>query len=200
MPFSEAFAPWLPTLQDIEVRKNDVDVGDYYQRFGWENLVVPNDCPHITSRMPYLKPLFEQRYAFRMVNQESLERWQIKLQAKFDEIVHIYERAYVLYEKYEQEMLDDMIGGEKIFRDISGDTSGDTSAVNTPDYATNLSDDYADNRSRSKVKETRKETITSQRTGDGLVDSVNAGYQRWVDIDQALIAEFENNFLNVFFY
>ena len=51
MTFSEAFAPWLPTLQDIEVRKNDVDVGDYYRRFGWENLVVPDDCPHVSFRM-----------------------------------------------------------------------------------------------------------------------------------------------------
>ena len=192
MTFSEAFAPWLPTLQDIEVRKNDVDVGDYYRRFGWENLVVPDDCPHITSRMPYLKPLFEQKYGFRMVNQESLERWQIKLQAKFDEIVHIYERAYTLYEKYEQEMLDDMLGGEKITRS----TKGDSQQINTPDYTTNASEDYADNRSRSKIDE----TISTIRTGDGLVDSVNAGYQRWVDIDQALIAEFENNFLNIFLY
>ena len=192
MTFSEAFAPWLPTLQDIEVRKTDPEVADYYQRFGWDNLVVPDDCPHVTSRMPYLKPLFEQKYGFRMVNQESLERWQIKLQAKFDEIVHIYERAYTLYEKYEQEMLDDMLGGEKITRS----TKGDSQQINTPDYTTNASEDYADNRSRSKVDE----TITSVRTGDGLVDSVNAGYQRWVDIDQALIAEFENNFLNIFWY
>ena len=192
MPFSEAFAPWLPTLQDIEVRKNDADVGDYYRRFGWENLVVPDDCPHVSFRMPYLKPLFEQKYGFRMVNQETLERWQIKLQAKFDEIVHIYERAYVLYEKYGQEMLDDMLGGEKITRS----TKGDSQQINTPDYTTNESEDYADNRSRSKIDE----TISTIRTGDGLVDSVNAGYQRWVDIDQALIAEFENNFLNVFFY
>lgn len=190
--FSEAFAPWLPTLQDIEVRKTDPEYAEYYGRFGFDQLVIPDDCPHVLARRNDLKTFFEQRYGFRMINQESLERWQIKLQAKMDEIVHIYERAYALYEKYEQEMMDDMLGGEKIIRD----TSGDTSAVNTPDYTSNASDDYADNRSRSKVKE----EITTVRTGDGLVDSVNAGYQRWVDIDQSLIAEFENNFLNIFWY
>ena len=89
-------------------------------------------------------------------------------------------------------MLDDMLGGEKITRS----TKGDSQQINTPDYTTNASEDYADNRSRSKVDE----TISTVRTGDGLVDSVNAGYQRWVDIDQALIAEFENNFLNIFWY
>ena len=193
MTFSEAFAPWLPTLQDIEVRKTDPEYADYYQRFGWENLVVPDDCPHISARMlPVLKPLFEQKYGFRMINQETLERWQIRLQTKFDEIVHIYERAYVLYEKYEQEMVDDMLSGERITRS----TKGDSQQINTPDYTTNASEDYADNRSRSKVDE----TISTIRTGDGLIDSVNAGYQRWVDIDQALIAEFENNFLNIFWY
>lgn len=192
MRFSEAFAPWLPTLQDIEVRKTDPEHADYYQRFGWDNLVVPDDCPHVTARMNDLKVFFEQRYGFRMVNKESLERWQIGLQAKFDEVVHIYERAYILYEKYEQEMLDDMLGGEKITRD----TLGDSQQINTPDYATNASQDYADNRSRSNVKE----TISTVRTGDGLIDSVNAGYQRWIDIDQSFIAEFENNFLNIFWY
>ena len=191
--FSEAFAPWLPTLQEVEVKKDPhTELGRYYMKFGFEKLVIPDDCPHIAARKDHLKILFDQRYAFRMLNQETLERWQIRLQSKFDEIAHIYERAYVLYEKYEQEMLDDMLGGEKIVRS----TTGDTSAVNTPDYASNKSDEYADNRSRSKVDE----TISTIRTGDGLVDSVNAGYQRWVDVDQSLIAEFENNFLNVFWY
>ena len=191
-PLNDAFEPWIPTLQDLEYRKTLPDTAPYYSKFGWDQLVVPDDCPHVSARMNDLKITFEQRYGFRMINQETLERWQIKLQAKFDELVHIYERAYVLYEKYEDEMLDDMLGGEKITRD----TAADGSQVNTPDYATNASEDYADNRSRSKINE----IITTIRTGDGLVDSVNAGYQRWVDIDQSFIAEFENNFLNIFWY
>ena len=194
MTFEEAFAPWLPTLQDMEVRKQDDDpqIAAYYSRFGWENLVVPADCPKVTGRMSDLKTLFDQRYAFRKINMETPERWQIRLQNNFDRVVHTYERAYTLYDKYANEMLDDMIGGEVITRD----TTGTNSVVNTPDYATNVSDDYADNRSNSQIDE----TITSQRTGDDLIDNINKGFRSWVDIDQALIQEFENNFLNVFWY
>ena len=189
---NEAFELWLPTLQDIIVRQDDVDLGSYYKKFGFGQLVVPDDCPHVADRMDTLKTLFDNRYGFRMINKETLEQWQIALQNNFDRVVRIYERAYVLYEKYEQEMLDDMIGGERITRD----TAGDSSLVNTPDYATNATDDYADSRNRSKVKE----TISTIRTGDGLIESVNDGFRRWIDIDQSLISEFENNFLNIFWY
>jgi len=192
MPFSDAYAPWLPTLQDIEVRKDDPELADYYQRFGFDNLEIPDDCAHVIARKDRLKELFNERYAFRMINQETLERWQIRLQTKLDRIVRVYERAYALYEKYDTEMMDDMLGGEKITRD----TSADGSQVNTPDYATNASENYADNRSRSKVNE----TITTIRTGDGLVDSVNEGFRKWTDIDQSFISEFEDNFLNIFWY
>ena len=192
MPFSDAYAPWLPTLQDIEVRKDDPELADYYQRFGFGTLEIPDDCTHVIARKDRLKELFNERYAFRMINQETLERWQIRLQTKLDRIVRVYERAYALYEKYDAEMMDDMLGGEKITRD----TSADGSQVNTPDYATNASENYADNRSRSKVNE----TIATIRTGDGLVDSVNEGFRKWTDIDQSFISEFEDNFLNIFWY
>ncbi len=185
---------WIPTLQDIEVRKQDADpdIASYYSRFGWENLVVPSDCTNVAARMTDLKTLFDERYAFRMISQETPERWQIRLQTNFDRVVHTYERAYVLYNKYATEMLNDMIGGEIITRN----TTGDSSQVNTPDYTTNESEDYADNRSRSKIDE----TVTTDRKGSDLIDSINTGFRDWVDIDQALIQEFENNFLNVFWY
>ena len=73
--FSEAFAPWLPTLQEIEVKKDPhTELGRYYLKFGFEQLVVPADCPHVAARKDELKILFDQRYAFRMINQETLER------------------------------------------------------------------------------------------------------------------------------
>lgn len=185
---------WLPTLQDIEVRKTDADpdIASYYSRFGWENLVVPADCVKVAARMSDLKELFDERYAFRMINQETPERWQIKLQTAFDRVVHTYERAYVLYDKYATEMLNDMIGGEIITRG----TTGSSSVANTPDYAVNENDQYADSRTRTKVDE----TVTTDRKGSDLIDSINTGFRDWVDIDQALIGEFENNFLNVFWY
>lgn len=190
MTLCEAFEPWLPELITIEKKKLDGEPG--YSGIGFENLVVPTDCTRVSARMSTLKVLFDQRYAYRMLNAETLERWQVRLQNTFDRIVHTYERAYELYAKYQTDMLNDMLGGEIITRDL---TSGG-SQVNTPDYATNATDDYADSRSRGKIDE----TITTVRTGDDLVDSINRGFQNWVDIDQALIQEFENNFLNIFWY
>ena len=189
---NDAVYPWLPTLQDIEKRKDDVEVGLYYQKFGWEQLVVPDDCPIIAGRMNDLKTLFDQKFAFRMINSETLEQWQIRLQARFDRYVHIYERAYVLYSRYDQDMIDDMRGGEIITRTATG--TGST--VNTPDYATNEDNRYADSRTRSAATE----SIESIRTGEGLVDDINSGFRKFVDIDQDFISQFEDSFLNLFWY
>lgn len=189
---NDAYYPWLPTLQDIETRKDDPELGAYYRRFGWEQLEVPDGCPHVAARMSDLKVLFDERYAFRMLNSETLEQWQIRLQSRFDRYVRIYERAYVLYETYQQDMIDDMKGGETITRTASG--TGST--VNTPDYATNESDEYADARTRSSTNE----RVESVRTGEGLVDDINSGFRKFVDIDQDFIRQFEDSFLNLFWY
>ena len=190
MPICEVFEPWIPQLITIEKKKADNEPG--YSNIGFENLVVPADCVKVTARMSTLKVLFDERYAYRMINAETLERWQVRLQNTMDAVVRTYERAYTLYDKYATEMSDDMLGGEVITRDLSSDGS----QVNTPDYATNATDNYADNRSRSKVDE----TITTIRTGESVVDSVNQGFRNWIDLDQAFIQEFENNFLNIFWY
>ena len=190
---NDAYYPWLPTLQYIEARKDhDTEIGQYYEGFGWEQLVVPDDCPIVAGRMTDLNILFDQKYAFRMINSETLEQWQIRLQARFDRFVHIYERAYLLYSKYKQDMVDDMKGGEIITRSASGVGS----TVNTPDIKINASDDYADSRTRSATTE-RIETV---RTGEGLVNDINSGFRKFVDIDQDFISQFEDSFLNLFWY
>lgn len=209
---NDAYASWLPTLQDIEVRKEDVEVGEYYKKFGWDQLVVPDDCPIIAGRMGNLKILFDQKYAFRMINSETLEQWQIRLQARFDRYAHIYERAYTLYSTYDQELIDDMLGGE--IRTITrsgtetgtGSESGDVRNVNTPDAATNADDRYADSRSKSSgtssTSVTTSESVTDKKvkTGDGLIDSINSGFRKFIDIDQDFIRQFEDSFLNLFWY
>ena len=209
---NDAYAPWLPTLQDIEVRKDDVEVGEYYKKFGWDQLVVPDDCPIIAGRMANLKILFDQKYAFRMINSETLEQWQIRLQARFDRYAHIYERAYTLYSTYDQELIDDMLGGE--IRTItrsgtetgSGSESGDVRNVNTPDAATNADDRYADSRSKSSGTSSTSvitsESVTDKKvkTGEGLIDNINSGFRKFIDIDQDFIRQFEDSFLNLFWY
>lgn len=202
---NDAFYPWLPTLQDIENRKDHfTDEGRYYEKFGWEQLEVPADCPHVSARMTDLKVLFDERYAFRMINSETLEQWQIRLQSRFDRYVHIYERAYVLYETYHQDMIDDMKGGESrtIGRTSSGSESGDVRNINTPDSRVNADDDYADSRSKSSGTTSSSETITDVlvKTGEGIIENINSGFRKFVDIDQDFIRQFEDSFLNLFWY
>lgn len=209
---NDAFYHWLPTLQDIEKRKDDIENGPYYSRFGWEQLEVPADCPIVAGRMNDLKTLFDERYAFRMINSETLEQWQIRLQSRFDRYVHIYERAYTLYSTYAQDMIDDMKGGElrTITRTTSGSESGTDSSdvrnVNTPDSANNANDNYADSRSKSSgsssVTSSGSESVRDEmiKTGEGIIDNINSGFRKFIDIDQDFIRQFEDSFLNLFWY
>lgn len=91
--------PWFPTLAWLINRKEAYDgTGPIdYTKYGWDALVVPDDCPNVSARMDQLAIRFNQRYMMRLLNQESLENWQIRLQNRFDEIVRPMERAYKIY-------------------------------------------------------------------------------------------------------
>lgn len=121
--FYDADLPWVPTLVDVEKAKTGPDAA-YWSKFGWENLVVPEDCPITLGRMPILKVRFDERYANRMLNQETMERWQIRLQNRFDEVVHRYERAYRLYNQHSTKIDEGALPGT--LREVDG-TSANTS-------------------------------------------------------------------------
>lgn len=213
--FPDADAPWLPELIDVEAKKAGPQA-DYYSRFGWENIVVPDDCPIIASRMDFLKVRFDERYANRMLNAETMERWQVRLQNRFDEVVHRYERAYALYRDRDDDMRADIIRGEKVtFKGTTAsggkDTtvSGtDTHSADTPDSGINASGDYGSSVTSSKtdgsVSYGRTEVLDSTTehtvTGGTLVDDINHAVDAWRDLDTELVREFENNFLNVWWY
>ena len=162
--------------------------------------------------MAELKIRFDERYANRMLNSETLERWQVRLQNRFDEKVHVYERAYKLYQQYEQDMLDDVVQGEKIT--VTGTTQqggSDTSTVearniDTPDEVINADDNYASSLSKNQgtTQYGRKDTVDSTTTrivtGQALVEGINNAIYSWRDLDTEFVKEFENNFLNVYWY
>lgn len=207
---NDAFQSWIPTLQDLEVRKQDPDptIAAYYQRFGWENIEVPADCPRVAARMNDLKIIFEERYAFRMINSETPERWQIRLQNRFDRFVRVYEHAYELYETYQADLIDDVRAGEvrtwsRSYSDTQS-SSGSGAEVDTPDAAVNAGDNYADRRTKTTESGSSSGTDsiseTKITTGESLVTSINEGFRKYVDIDQDFIGQFEDSFLNLFWY
>ena len=210
--FGDAELPWLPKLCDVENFKVNSDDPTYWQRFGWEALEVPGDCTFVRERMETLKTRFDQQYFNRKLNSETMEVWQVRLQRRFDEVVHRYERMYELYQRYDQDMKDDIISGEKTVTESKAQAGGsDTSEgtgrnIDTPDEAVNSTEGYAGSRSDSKATntygrtDTLNSTVTHTMTGKGVVDSINDSVMSWRDIDTDFVNEFQNNFLNVFWY
>lgn len=227
--FGDADLEWIPKLWDIEHFKGDADpeIASYYSGFGWEALDVPTDCPKVRSRMTELKVRFDERYANRRLNGETMEYWQLRLQNRFDEVVRRYERAYSLYENNRNIMDDvtpglkttydrnDAAGGKDIRNSSSSTTShGKDKMSNTPDSRINESDDYAgaitlsdgsstgSNEASTSYGRTLK-TQGSQsmvRTGSEVITSANSSIDAYRDLDTRFIGEFENNFLNILWY
>lgn len=339
--FYQGFAPWLPKLIDIEHRK---DAGEpAYQNIGFDALDIPSSLEEITDRAADLKVRFDERYAYRMINSETLPRWQNRLQNRFDEIADRYERAYRLYAANGAAMMDDILPGWKEVMDRTDAASGtdtttrtgnetlgmagseslektgseetaksgsetDTKSgtetdtkngtrelsyggtekitdggtdtetkrfADTPDSAINLSDSYADRTEKSSLghgkteeksftnrkdtetftnladvksftnrqdtrsytdrkdtttynqrKDTRSfqdrvdtrtynqvadalvhgkqvdidYTLTHTETGSQIIDAVNEAIRKWQDLDTQFVQEFENLFLNIFWY
>lgn len=217
--------PWLPTLLDVERFKNEDIRPDYWKKFGWDQLVIPDECIIVKKRFSTLGIRFIANYGWRMLAYETMEQWQTKLQERMDAVVLRYERAYETYEGN----LDDMrrvTPGEvrKTVGKISADgedvtTAGGSDGVtskskfsDTPDSAINDSDNFAGSitkdestttyGSTSTLKHGRVDstdiTTTTIRTGAELMESINTSLDAWRDIDTLLIHEFENCFLNLF--
>lgn len=210
--FGDAELPWLPKLCDVENFKVNSDDPAYWKRFGWEALEVPGECTFVGERMEILKTRFNQQYFDRKLNSETMEVWQVRLQRRFDEVVHRYDRMYELYQRYDQDMKEDIISGEKTVTESRAQAGGsDTSegtgrSIDTPDELVNSTEGYAGSRSDSKATntygrtDTLNSTVTHTMTGKGVVDSVNDSVMSWRDIDTEFVNEFQNNFLNVFWY
>lgn len=210
--FGDAELPWIPKLIDVENFKVNSDDPAYWKRFGWEALEVPEDCTFVSGRMEVLKTRFDERYANRMLNSETMERWQVRLQNRFDEVVQRYNRMYELYQRYDQDMKEDILSGDKTVTTSKSQAGGsDTSTgtgrnIDTPDENVNNITGYAGSRTDTKATNTYgrtdsfDSTVTRTMTGKGVVDSVNDSVMSWKDIDTEFVKEFENLFLNVLWY
>lgn len=169
----------------------------------------------ITARWEELTVRFNERYAYRMLGQETLERWQHRLQNRLDEIVRPYERAYTLIRDNETAMKELHNGHtytetneSERSRDISVMSHNESRHADTPYTAINLSDRYGDSVDRGDRTETTGEDATDSHsrestrrdTGIYLQESVFRAIDDWRDLDTAFVSEFENLFLNVWWY
>lgn len=212
MMFPYSDQPWLPTLLDIEKLKAGYNgEGTDWRRFGFDALEVPENS-EIAKRMNTLNVRFIANYGWRMLAFETMEQWQVKLQEKMDSIADKYERAYRLYADNEDALMKDVLPGRRIESTRSDQASGSDSrsgtgkSSDTPDSRINESDDFAGTISKTSDrteygrKDDSKATTTEILTGGQLMEAVNQSIDGWRDIDTSLIHEFENMFVNVFWY
>ena len=200
----------------------------YYNLFGLDRVEIPADCPRLTAVMPRVIQLFNERYAYRMLNSETLEQWQMRLQHTADLNAYRYERALTLYATNAEEM-SNVLEKKTTERDATSENSGSDSTtygrkdtfagsvknIDTPDSAINASDDYADSLTKSDnsntasgtdtlthgLKNTVKDKVVETREPEGgFVPALNDSIDAYRDIAVDFVREFENNFLNVFWY
>lgn len=211
---------WLPRLIDIIhfAEEGDPDERLYFSRFGFDKLVIPDDCVHVRARFDELTMRFNERYEFRRLGQETMPRWQVRLQNRMDSIVRKYERAYELYEDFATDIHDDVLEGEKevlsgadvrtVNSEGASHNSGTTKVIDTPDSRVNENDNYADaytkNASDATNTDNATDTVdygrvrTKTYTGKMVIENINMSIDSWRDLDTALVGEFEDMFMNVF--
>lgn len=180
---------WIPRYVDILTKKQEGDPD--YADIGFTELDFDSSLELLNARLETLNQRFEERYAFRRISAETLERWQVRLQNKSDEIAKRYEYAYGLMLQYESELAEDAVDGWKETETVDDDLSGTDSlaltgtdineasgidstsddatgrTIDTPDAAANAAANYADSREDSErdVQTTygRKDTRTLNR-------------------------------------
>lgn len=172
---------WLPEYVYVLQQKEAGNTN--YTPYGFDQLEVPSDCTTVEGRMAWLTTRFNERYYYRRLNAETMDRWQILLQDKFDAVVRRYERAYKLYTTNADAM-------ETVVSTQNTDVTHKT--IDTPDEQINDASDYASSVETSSVKATSANPDT--------VKGANTNIDAFRDIDTQFIKEFENNFLNVFWY
>jgi len=205
---------WIPRYVDILTKKAEGDPD--YADIGFTELEVDAALTLLSARFQTLNIRFEERYAFRRISAETLERWQVRLQNKMDEIAKRYEFAYGLMAEYEAELPEDALDGwketETVDDDLSGtdslgmtgtdtnvasgtdstddDTTGRT--IDTPDAAANADASYADAREDTQ----RDISTTYGRTDTRTLDRTNATtYGKQRDLSRQIVHVITGNTL-----
>lgn len=202
---------WIPKLVDILVRRTKAPTDEekaYYAKFGLDKLDW-NDSTY-TSLSAYKDEIvqyFEERYLDRMINSETLEMWQVRLQRRFDELAPKYDRALSLYGQYDIDSVEQKL--VTTYNNVKDERGGVDKTVSidsdTPDVEYNASHQYADavrttedsgNRSSTRTGSVELETDPA----GGKLLNVNENIEAFRALVVEFVAGFENNFLNVFWY
>lgn len=218
---------WIPTYGDILHFKDEGN--QHYVNIGFDSLEIDSDAtPIIASKFETLTMRFNERYYNRMINAETLERFQVRLQNRYDDIAPRFEFAYEMYDMYRDKMISKADISKLIMetfgedetnnytQELGGSDSVDTNQrdIDTPDSILNANPDYADALSEGKNTTTYGRTDSGDSTrnlnhnlerteefgGDILAENIHKAIDAFRNLDTRFVAEFENNFLNIFWY
>lgn len=201
--------PWNPKLVDIlyKARHGSTEEQDYYSKFGLSAAEWDSTLTDLIQHRDNIVKLFEERFAFRMINRETLEQWQIRLQTVLDEEGPRADRAFRLY-RLNKADIDSETGEterttfDNLKDELGGTDRGKTSNVNTPDAVVNASDQYADSLSKSESTygrtSTRTGSVLREKYAEGALQSVNTSIGVYRNLESDFVDRFEKLFMNIF--
>lgn len=209
MWITEADAPWMPKLVDIlyKGQHGTNDEKAYYSKFGISAAEWSSDHSRLLSHKNEIVRLFNERYAERMINRETLEAWQNRLQTIMDTEAPIAEHALALYAIHANTDIGDSetTTYNNLKDQMGGNDQNSATVTDTPDAIINLSDKYADSVSRNSTtygrNNTRTGSVTVTRTPPGgNVPLANQNMDAYRNIIAEFVGKFEKIFMSIMWY
>lgn len=205
---TEADGPWMPKLIDIlyKAKHGDADEQAYYSKFGLEAAVWDSRYVNLASHKNDIIVLFNEKYSDRMINRETLEKWQVRLQTVLDVISMRYDRAYGMYALVDGSVKQkETVTYNNVKDQMGGSDHSRNTVTDTPDAILNENDKYADTVNKGQTDygrtSTRSGSITTEHDPEGgTVDLVNRSIEAFRNITADFVQEFDKLFMHVYWY
>ncbi len=189
---------WLPTWWEIKARAAEKDANDnytadalYYQKFGPEALDIWSSYTNLNNAKSDILKMFNDAYASRMINSETLEQWQVRLQAIAGRTAARYDRALSLYASNAADLTDTSESQTTTYNDLTNAGRASDSTNTSTTWTAGYADQRTENVQSGSVR------VETNATG-GPVNDINANIDRWRNILQEFTDEFAVCFLNIF--
>ncbi len=159
------------------------DIWKLYPNAGLSSVRWTEDCPNLFENKDMLIDLFETKFAFREIGNETVDVWQWYINRKFDEIKLKYEKMFA----FEKE--NDISDSTRLTKNTG--TSGTIIENETIPLPKAGVGNYKDNRSYDK----REYDNTIQSNLSNL-DKLKAMKTGLITISNDFISEFDRNFIS----
>ena len=169
--------------------------------------------PYLAKHKTRLIERFNREYAYRELGQETEERWQSVLQARFDEVAEHFDHMYKVFEINDVDKLgtgyklsDVLERNTSDSMDSSGNHTGDSKFKDTPSSDASVlnnptnanhntsTDTYT---STGKGNQNDKRDTVKEVHNDTLVKELNYLVKNYTSTDNEFIQSFQNMFIGI---